>query len=77
MPNRLLNQAAPIGAPSIPTHQESAMSEKKKGEDYPQCLYRGDAARMVADDAEAKSAKKSGWVDHPDKAAAADKEKAK
>ena len=35
MPNQLLNQAAPIGAPSIPTHQERTMSDEKEQTGYP------------------------------------------
>ncbi len=64
MPNQLLNQAAPIGAPSNP-NQEKAMSDEKAP--HRQCLYKKRTAEIFVGDDAIEAALADGWVDHPDK----------
>ncbi len=69
MPNQLLNQVAPIGAP--PTHQEKTMSDEHR-----QCLYNVGKAEIFVGEEAIKAALGSGWKDHPDKVKPASKKKA-
>ena len=65
MANQLINQAAPIGAPSIPTHQERTMPEEKAAPR--QCLYNAGGCHIFEGQEAIDEAFEAGWVDHPDK----------